>query len=98
MKAKEIKIGGVYVAKISSKLTTVRVDEIRTTSYNPVRIHYDVTNLATGRRTTFRSASKFRHPTETVAQRVRRDTKALFAPAAKVESMPAGDCHATGGA
>lgn len=71
MKAKEIKVGGRYTAKVSGKLTTVRVDAIREitrmsgTNYDGSRkyrdaVVYDVTNLSTGRRTTFRSATKFR--------------------------------------
>ncbi len=65
MKAKEIVVGGKYVARISGKLTTVRVDQIR--ARGPIgrvareTIVYDVTNLSTGRKTTFRSAAKFRH-------------------------------------
>lgn len=72
MKQNEIKVGGIYIAKVSNKLTRVRVDEIRT--YNPTfgkyayttslfkkeQLRYDVTNLTTGRKTTFRSAAKFR--------------------------------------
>lgn len=71
MKAKEIKVGGRYIAKVSGKLTTVRVDAIREisrksgTNYDGSRkyrdaVVYDVTNLSTGRRITFRSATKFR--------------------------------------
>ena len=71
MKAKDIKIGGHYIAKVSGKLTTVRVDAIRKTSRGRTNSWsgryeqqactvYDVTNLATGRRVTFRSAAKFR--------------------------------------
>ena len=71
MKKSEIMIGGVYVAKVSNKLTRVRVDAIR--EYDPsfgfnrlrptyTQTRYDVTNLTTGRRTTFRSAAKFRYP------------------------------------
>ena len=68
MKKHEIKAGCIYVAKVSGKLTTVRVDAIRDDGVH-IRIggrstlsgtRYDVTNLATGRRTTFRSAAKFR--------------------------------------
>lgn len=63
MKASEIRVGGIYVAKVAGKLTKVRVDEIKTI-YNdyPKRDEkrYYVTNLATGRKTTFRSAAKFR--------------------------------------
>ena len=73
MKANEIQVGGKYIAKVSGKLTTVRVDEIRETtkrgrinkysgcpSYYKDTVVYDVTNLVTGRRTTFKSAAKFR--------------------------------------
>jgi len=63
MKAKEIEVGGTYLAKVSGRLTIVRV--------NRIEPHYDfltgrpktmycVTNLRTGRRTTFHSPSKFR--------------------------------------
>lgn len=71
MKKKEIKVGGVYHAKVSGKLTTVRVDAIREsegfttgasywTRRTASKTYYDVTNLRTGRKTTFRSATKFR--------------------------------------
>lgn len=71
MKKAQIKVGGIYVAKVSGKLTRVRVDAIRDVSrqrgydYAGKLVYvdsqvYDVTNLATGRKTTFRSASKFR--------------------------------------
>lgn len=57
MKKSEIKVGGHYVAKVSGKLATVRVDDMCTV---PGETRFDVTNLATGRKTTFRSAQKFR--------------------------------------
>lgn len=74
MKAKEIKVGGRYVAKVSNKLVTVRVDAIREVAGHVSagsylgwtqrrvadKVVYDVTNLTTGRKTTFRSAAKFR--------------------------------------
>lgn len=56
MKKAEIKVGGHYTAKVSGKLTTVRVDKIDATAMDP----YRVTNLATGRKVAFRSAMKFR--------------------------------------
>lgn len=64
----EIVVGGLYTAKISNKLTTVRVDNIREDGLR-MRLggrstgratYYDVTNTRTGRKTTFRSAAKFR--------------------------------------
>ncbi len=57
MKKAEIKRGGLYLAKVNGVVRTVRVDSIREVG---TRIAYDVTNLATGRTTTFRSAAKFR--------------------------------------
>ncbi len=64
MKASEIKVGGLYEAKISDRVVTVRVDAIRkrgTASRVGREVTvYDVTNLTTGRKTTFRSAAKFR--------------------------------------
>lgn len=65
MLAKEIRVGGVYVAKVSNKLTRVRVtsiDEIRPYLKGKfvIKTVYRVINLVTGRETTFRSAAKFR--------------------------------------
>lgn len=63
MKKAEIKKGGLYTARVSGRFVTVRVDAIRARAgYGSIKdaTVYDVTNLATGRRTTFRSAAKFR--------------------------------------
>ena len=62
MKKNEIKVGGLYLAKVSGKITTVRVDAIRKGGFTSggSQTAYDVTNLKTGRKTTFRSAAKFR--------------------------------------
>ena len=59
MKKCDIKQGSVYHAKVGNKLTTVRVDRIIApgTRLNQKQTAYDVTNLATGRKTTFRSAT-----------------------------------------
>jgi len=73
MKATEIEKGGIYIARISGNLVQVRVDEIREVTSSRMnhysgrldytdKVIYDVTNLATGRRTTFKSAAKFRRP------------------------------------
>lgn len=63
MKKAEIQVGGRYTAKVSGKLTTVRVDAIDE-RYDVIRKRehtiYRVTNLATGRKLAFRSAAKFR--------------------------------------
>jgi DNA helicase-2/ATP-dependent DNA helicase PcrA len=58
MKAKEIVIGKLYRAKVSDKITVVRVDSIEESTTGKSRYH--VTNTATGRKTVFRSAMKFR--------------------------------------
>lgn len=71
MKANEIQVGRKYRAKVGGNLTTVRVDAIREVSRGrrnnysgryeySNKVVYDVTNLTTGRRTTFQSAAKFR--------------------------------------
>ena len=63
MKKAEITIGGQYIAKVSGRLTTVRVNNIVESSHllhcRQVTLYF-VTNLRTGRKTTFRSAAKFR--------------------------------------
>src|ERR1700690_1939350 len=72
MKKHEIKVGGLYRAKVGANVTTVRVDAIRevtkfagTNRYSGQSdyrdaVVYDVTNMVTKRTTTFRSAAKFR--------------------------------------
>lgn len=67
MLKKEIKVGGKYIAKVSNKLTVVRVDSIKEYDgfrgqYRRVRAEtcYHCTNLNTGRKLNFRSAAKFR--------------------------------------
>ena len=68
MKASEIKVGGLYRATVSGKHVTVRVDAIDNAPTRSaarktgVKAMYRVTNLATGRKTTFKSAAKFRGP------------------------------------
>jgi hypothetical protein len=63
MKAAELREGGQYVAKVSNRLTVVRLDKIAD-RYDPfARRHYTryyVTNTKTGRKTEFRSPTKFR--------------------------------------
>lgn len=65
VKKSEIKVGGFYKASVSGKVVTVRVDAIRTPAFvrngkDTETTVYDVTNTVTGRKTTFRSAMKFR--------------------------------------
>jgi hypothetical protein len=80
MKKSEIKIGGVYVAKVSNKLTRVRVDRIvEYTSAGPyngwaskdrTKTRYHVTNLTTNRALVFHSATKFRGEPQSEAGRL----------------------------
>jgi tRNA(Ile2) C34 agmatinyltransferase TiaS len=58
----EIEIGGRYVAKVSGKLTTVRVTAVRATVSwrNATRQVIDAVNETTGRKLTFRSAQRLR--------------------------------------
>lgn len=71
MKKSDIHVSGFYTAKIFGRLVTVRVDAIREEQAigytgnrhgkpKPRLSVYDVTNLHTGRKTTFRSAATFR--------------------------------------
>jgi len=71
MKKADIEVGGHYIAKVSGNLVTVRVDAIGETERRKVdrysgqpkrnsHTYYEVTNLNTGRKLTFRSAQKFR--------------------------------------
>lgn len=67
MRKSEIVVGGHYTARVSGKFVTVRVDAIRVEYGSQFRgtrevSIYDVTNLTTKRRITFRSAAKFRSP------------------------------------
>lgn len=63
MKKSEVKVGGVYRARVSGNFVDVRVEKIRQRADHNGRdvTVFDVLNLATGRRTTFRSAAKLRH-------------------------------------
>jgi len=56
MLKKDIKVGGHYRAKVSNKLVPVRVLDIYKNSGGD---RYQVWNLVTGRKTTFKSAAKF---------------------------------------
>jgi long-subunit fatty acid transport protein len=80
MKAKEIKVGGKYLARVSGRFTTVRVDAIETErpiGYGYGRTirygtRYRVTNLLTNRQLTFRSAAKFRRAvSDTIYAKIR---------------------------
>jgi hypothetical protein len=76
MKNSEIQVGGHYKAKVSGRIVTVRVDAIyQRHSFNRETTVFDVTNLMTGRKTTFKSAMKFRRavlPESVAVQRINR--------------------------
>ena len=63
MLERQVKVGGHYVATVSGVKTVVRLDAVREVSgYGPRSRNtkrFDVTNLVTSRRTSFRSAAKF---------------------------------------
>lgn len=88
MKKNEIRVKGIYLAKVSGKLVPVRVDEITeregrthvpSQSWIPptrykASIRYCVTNLVTNRKTVFRAATKFRKElTPAEVQRLMKD-------------------------
>ncbi len=83
MKKSEIKVGGHYRAKVSNKLTTVRMDRVQDNvgQYGNKTAYY-VTNLTTGRKLTFRSAAKFRSEVIAPESRSRIETilKGMIAP------------------
>lgn len=67
MRKNEIEVGGRYLAKVSGKLVTVRVNRIRLIPadggfYKTAQTRYYVTNLKTGREVIFKSARRFRGP------------------------------------
>lgn len=88
MKKSEIKVGSFYTAKVSGRLTIVRVDAIRDAySFNRPYTRYDVTNMTTKRRTTFKSAAKFRSSLNSNSQEQKPSTvSATAAIATKLRS------------
>lgn len=57
MKATEIHLGGVYIAKVSGVLTRVRIDRLAPEYY---RGGWSATNLATGRKIHIATAARLR--------------------------------------
>jgi hypothetical protein len=58
MKMVDVHIGGIYVAKVSGKLTKVRLDEEHW--FGTRRSGWLATNMTTGRQIHIRSAAKLR--------------------------------------
>lgn len=61
MRAKDLKVGSVYRAKVNNRIVDVRLDQISKIDsiYGRLQSRFHVTNLSTGRTTVFRSAIKF---------------------------------------
>lgn len=96
MKKKDIKVGGVYRALVNGKVVPCRVDAIRDVNNYPRKTAaavYDVTNLTTGRKTTFRSAMKFR---EEVAAPVNAKCDRCRGCGSLRNMRPCPDCRGTG--
>lgn len=95
MKANEIKVGDHYIAKVGVNITVVKVDSInKRDGYRPAgygqrgfagRTTYSVTNVKTGRTTTFESASKFRRAATIEEIRKAKGIAAPANPAFKVD-------------
>lgn len=66
MKAKEIEVGGTYLAKVSGRIVRVRVTGTREVAQGRTgyRTAWEVTSLATGRRITVHSPQRFRERVE----------------------------------
>ena len=64
MKKREVEIGGVYVAKVSGRLVTVRID-----GESPYG-GWDATNLSTRRSVRVRSAARLRGPAKSASNNV----------------------------
>ncbi len=65
MKLTDVQVGGRYLAKVSQKLTTVRIVAIREVSpslYSRAKTRIDAINEATGRTIILRSAQRLRCP------------------------------------
>ncbi len=81
MKKNEVKIGGLYVAKVSDKLVTVRIDS--THSHGG----WSATNTATGKRIRIKSAQRLRGAAKkTTKAETRKVAEAAVANDAKAET------------
>lgn len=56
MKKEDVKVGGIYVAKVTDKLVDVRIDSVHS------RTGWNATNTKTGRRVHIKSAQRLRGP------------------------------------
>lgn len=89
MKKAEIKVGGLYLAKVSSVVVTVRVERIWADDTKDRDVtRYDVTNLLTGRKLTFRSAAKFRGPAPEQVEAERKQAVLAAPPPFVMKTVP----------
>jgi len=81
MRKNQVKVGGMYVAKVSDKLVTVRIDSTHTAG------GWHATNTATGKRIRIKSAQRLRGPAKGGAKTEANETpKAAAAKEAKTRA------------
>ena len=81
MKKNEVKVGGMYIAKVSDKLVTVRIDSTDSKG------GWNATNTATGKRIRIKSAQRLRGVAKQAAKAEAREaTKAAVAKDEKAET------------
>jgi hypothetical protein len=85
MKKSEIKVGGVYQAKVSDRIVDVRIDSTHTQG------GWNATNTATGKRIRIKSAQRLRGP----AEGGKKNAKATREPKAEDQAEPATEAPAT---
>ena len=69
MKKDEVKVGGMYVAKVSDKIVTVRIDSAHSKG------GWNATNTATGKRIRIKSAQRLRGPAKNAAKAKERNDR-----------------------
>jgi len=79
MKKNDVKVGGLYRAKVSDKLVTVRIDSPHSAS------GWHATNTATGKRIRIKSAQRLRGSVKTDAKEASKAAAREAAATAKVE-------------
>ncbi len=69
MKKNDVKVGGIYTAKISDRLVSVRIDSAHS------KLGWNATNTATGKRIHIKSAQRLRGPAKPAAVAKAADAK-----------------------
>lgn len=91
MKKGEIKVGDYYIAKVSNKLTTVKITAIEHrpgTNYMKAGTVYRAVNQSTGREVSFASAASFRGEAEDPTKTTRVVEGTFVTPADEVTNHP----------